>query len=344
VGVILVAVGPALASSVGAAASACTLARIEEWPVRFVHNFLVVDGAINGQPVGILLDTGSTRTLMLRSAAMRLNLPRQRVRNYRMFGVGGETPVETVRVDFSAGETVRKSWQLLVAGEQDLGGGIDVILGEDFFHAVDVEFDLARGVVRLFEARDCDGAPLSYWASEGASEVSIQAINAARPQILVPVQVNGRSIEALLDSGAPFSILTKRDAEIAGVTPGNPGVVAVGKGRGLGSRSIDTWIGPIDSFKIGDENIRDTAMLFGDLFKDATYTEVGSLVPRRVAGLQQMLLGIDFLRSHRVLIAHSQRKLYFSYVGGQVFRAPGRPAAPAAAGPERAVAPKDGGR
>ncbi len=32
-----------------------------------------------------------------------------------------------------------------------------------------------------------------------------------------------------------------------------------------------------------------------------------------------MLLGVDLLRAHRVLVAHSQRKVYFSYVGGTVF-------------------------
>jgi hypothetical protein len=31
-----------------------------------------------------------------------------------------------------------------------------------------------------------------------------------------------------------------------------------------------------------------------------------------------MLLGADFLRSHRVLVAHSQRKLYFTYLGSWV--------------------------
>ena len=33
----------------------------------------------------------------------------------------------------------------------------------------------------------------------------------------------------------------------------------------------------------------------------------------------QMILGVDFLRSHRVFIANSQRKVYFTYTGGTVF-------------------------
>jgi hypothetical protein len=53
-----------------------------------------------------------------------------------------------------------------------------------------------------------------------------------------------------------------------------------------------------------------------------------------------MLLGADFLRSHRVLVSHSQRKIYFTYVGGPIFqtaRAPeprGTPSQPRSAPPQ----------
>ena len=36
-------------------------------------------------------------------------------------------------------------------------------------------------------------------------------------------------------------------------------------------------------------------------------------------GQADMLLGADFLRAHRVLVARSQRKMYFTYAGGTVF-------------------------
>jgi hypothetical protein len=38
-----------------------------------------------------------------------------------------------------------------------------------------------------------------------------------------------------------------------------------------------------------------------------------------------MLLGADFLRAHRLLVAHSQQKIYFTYAGGPVFRRAGAP-------------------
>jgi len=297
------------------------MVRLAEWPVRSAHNALIVDGAINGKHVGIMLDTGAGTTMILRSAAVQFGLARQPAGGYRAFGVGGETDVEVATVDeFTIGEATRKGWQMYVAGEHDLGGDVGVILGDDFFHKVDLEFDLAHSAVRLYQPKDCDGVSLAYWSKQGASEVDIAPVDETRPQIVVPVQVNGRKVKALLDSGASNSVLDKWEASQAGVTPDTPGVVPFGSGGGLGPKTVDVWLGPIRAFTIGDEMIRDTTLQFADLYKQATYLPGGSRIPRKVDELQPMLLGADFLRSHRVLIAHSQRKMYFTYVGGPVFQ------------------------
>ena len=338
---ILVAAGLALASDVGAATPRCSLAKIDEWSVRPGSHHPIVEGSANGKPIGIMLDTGAVRSVILPSAARRLELPRRESRNYRMFGVGGETPVEVAQVEtFSIGPTVRKGMYLIVAGARELAPGIDVILGDDFFHNVDVEFDLPHGVVRLFQAKDCGGVPLAYWTTEAAGEVTIEAVFDAEPQIIVPVQINGRQMRALLDSGAASSIMLKAAAAAVGLTPDSPGVVPAGQGRGLGPKSVDAWIGPIDTFTIGNENIRDTAIVFSDLFRDASYNEVGSRVSRQIGGTEDMILGLDFLRSHRVLVAHSQRKLYFSYIGGTVFQPRGKLSPPGGSSPERPATPK----
>jgi hypothetical protein len=138
-------------------------------------------------------------------------------------------------------------------------------------------------------------------------------------------------MRALLDSGASASVLDKVAAERAGITPDSPGVIASGKGGGLGGKAVAFWIGPLQSFAIGGETIKDTTIQFADLWKDATYTSASRL-PRKVESPASMLLGADFLRAHRVLVAHSQRKVYFTYEGGPVFQMTG-PLAPRGAPP-----------
>lgn len=57
----------------------------------------------------------------------------------------------------------------------------------------------------------------------------------------------------------------------------------------------------IDTFAVGDELIRDPALRSANI------------------GLRDAVLGLDFLRAHRVLVANSQRRIYFTYTGGRVF-------------------------
>jgi hypothetical protein len=181
---------------------------------------------------------------------------------------------------------------------------------------------LAHNMVRLYQSQNCEGVSLAYWASTGAGEVEIEPVHDTSPQIVLTVQVNGKPIKAMFDSGAPLSVLGKPDAARLGVTPETPGVIAAGGASGVGSKTIQSWIGPFQSFAIGNETIRDTEIRFADLFKSATYSAVGTHIPVKVEGLHSisMLLGADFLRSHRVLVAHSQRRIYFTYTGGPVFR------------------------
>ena len=208
----------------------CKLVRMVDWPARIVRNHIVVEGAINGQKIGITLDTGSEISVILRSTAVRLDLPRRATTGTRIFGLGGESKTEIASVD-------------------------------DF-----------------------------------------------------------KPIDAILDSGASSSVLAKQDAASLGVTPDSPGVVAGYSSQGLGAKSVDSWIGSFQSFAIGNEHIPDVRIRFADLYRQATYTATGSHVAKKVSRTEPMLLGADFLRAHRTLVAHSQRRLYFTYFGGPVFQ------------------------
>ncbi|TMH27110.1 MAG: hypothetical protein E6H66_24140 [Betaproteobacteria bacterium] len=316
------ALGVAMVTSIAVGATSdCRMFQVAELPVRLTHNKLIVDGELNGHKIGIVLDTGATRTLIFRSAAERLGLRRDRVRGVRMFGIGGETDVESTLVDeIKIGKATRKSWRMLVGGEHEFGEDMDVLLGNDFFHNLDVEFDLSHAAVRLYQPKDCDGVSLAYWAPNIAQQVDLEPVDESRPQMRFTVKVNGQPLRALLDSGAGISLLDSSTAANLGVTPSTPGVVAVGAGSGLGRKKVEYWIGPFQSFSIGDERIADTSIVFGDLFRDAKYAPQGSQVMVKVGGAAAMLLGVDFLRAHRMLVANSQRKIYFTYAGGPVFQ------------------------
>lgn len=316
----LAATAVLLASGPGIAAPGCKLGKVAEWSVRTDSSQVIVDGAINGRKTGIMLDTGAAYSMVLYSAATELGLALRPYGDIRLFGVGGETNVNAARLDeFRIGDTVRKDWVVVVGGESDTFKGIGFILGDDFLGKVDVEFDLAHHAVRLFVPKDCDGTSLAYWATSGFGSVELENSSSARSQIMLTVRVNGQPVLAQLDSGAATTIMTRIDAARLGVTPDSPGVVAVGRGGGLGPKSMPLWNGAFASFSIGNETIKDTTIRFADLWKDMTRAASGSRARQSVEVMPGMLLGADFLRSHRVLVSNSQHRMYFTYAGGPVF-------------------------
>ena len=236
---------------------------LSEWPVRIENNQLLVEGALNGQPARIMLDTGVPRTQLNSATATRLNAARQEFKRDRKFGASGESNVEIALLDeFRVVDFKRSPWRMVISGDRDLS--VDVLLGEDFLSLVDLEFDLEHNVVRLFQPENCDGKNLAYWASDGQSvgEVPIDPIVASQPQIVLDVRVNGKTIGALLDSGAPSSVLDKPAASRLGATPESPGVMVVGPSSGAGGKSLPVWSAPFQSFTIGTETAKTSGSRF----------------------------------------------------------------------------------
>ena len=107
----------------------------------------------------------------------------------------------------------------------------------------------------------------------------------------------------------------RKAAERAGIAVGAPGVVKAPKAAGIGAEKVERWTAEFASLAIGSETIQN-AML-----------DILDTPPQGKMGAVDITLGVDFLRTHRVLLAMSQRRIYISYTGGEVFtrRVPTRP-------------------
>ena len=298
-----------LALALPADAAACQLMRIAEWPVRPGSQQPVLEGEINGRKLGILLDTAAPHGLIAGSATGRLGLTRRRIDRV-------ETQAEVVVIDeLRIGKSVRRNLRVKVAAEHEFSEAFSLVLGEDFAYQADLEFDLRNNAVRVYQARDCAGKPLAYWLPQ-ALEVPLQRDDG---KIAFDIAVNGKPVRAVLDSRASHSVLAIEQAKARGVHPASPGAAPAGCVRGFGAKPVDAWAAPFESVAIGEELIRSPRLRFADLWLHTSYTETGSRQQTRFASPPQMLLGADFLRSHRVLVARSQGKMYFTYEGGTVF-------------------------
>lgn len=299
----------------------CQLARVASLPVVMKHNRILVGGALNGQEVRFQIDTGAQYTILFKSAAAALDLSQFDIVGKHIYAIGGEVAVREALVEtLTLGKWSAHDWRATVAGDSPMwvAEKIAGLLGEDFFHNFDVEFDLAHQVINLYQANHCDEASLGFWPGNiVVAEISRGGIN--RSVIEVMPEINGSRMRALVDSGADVTLLATSAASRVGVSPDSPGVETAAAGRGVGAKSVAAWIGTFDSFRLGDETIRNARLRFADFSKDAKTERTGSRIAEEMIPYD-LLLGADFLASHHVLISHSQGKMYFSHNGGPVFQ------------------------
>jgi tetratricopeptide (TPR) repeat protein/predicted aspartyl protease len=296
----------AIACSPVHAASKCQLAKLAELPITMLGLRPTIIAKINDQDAKFALDSGAFYSIISSATADQFNLRRQAAPfGLRVKGIGGSAAAEetTIKLFTIAGIPVHNITFLV--GGSEIGGGVIGLLGQNLLEKWDIEYDFAKGVVRLFKASDCSHVSLAYWATaqQPLSIMDISYTTPMTPHTTGTAFINGVRIKVMFDTGAWTSMLTLRAAARAGIKPDTPGVAEAGYMTGIGRGNVKTYIAPFSSFKIGDnEEIKNTRLRIADEDVD-----------------EDMLIGADFFLSHHLLVSNSQHRLYFTYNGGPVF-------------------------
>lgn len=250
--------------------------------MRIAGERLVVDATFDGRRTTAMLHTGMPESMIRAASADALGLARRQELETRSYVLDGPAPQVAFIGEARVGDSVHRNWRLAVLEHREAH---PVVLGYDLFRQADVELDLQAGVLRLYRTEGCGDANLAYWARAEADRVPLESTQDAG--IAFSVQLNGQAVRAELNSAVPHSL------------------VDTGTARRLGT---------LETFTVAAERVRNPALRPADLGRG--YSAGGFLLKR---DLQPVQLGLDFLRAHRILVAHSQRRLYFTYTGGPVF-------------------------
>ena len=195
---------------------------------------------------------------------------------------GATVPTELAFAEqVKIGDATHKDWRMLVFALPEYAGNVAAVIGYDALRQADVEFDLANNRVRLFRVQDCGpGANLAYWDRKQVEAVDLGGDDDG---IAFTVGLNGRP--------APAEINT-----------------------GLAQTAVDRSRGAVETFSLGSERVSKPSLQSVEL---PDGYRAGTFILKRE--LKPVQLGLDFLRAHRVLVSHSQSRLYFTYLGGPVF-------------------------
>ncbi len=289
--------------------SACKYAQAGSLPLRFLSKSAqpVVEGSINGAPATMLVFSGLMTSTLTDTAVKRLDLA-TRLTTRRTVGVRSGSNLASVQLnEFGIGPTHVARLTIDVRDDMHHHADVDAYVGADFLFQADVEFSFAEKSLRFFRPIDCGAdSYLAYWG-EDAMRLPITGNFGRSKNGLFTVELNGVKMDALIDTGASRSLVYERAASKAGVGADDA------SNRDMSKRNVDneglvlTRSAVFSTFTIGNETIHDAELLVA---RD----------PNVIGYRADVLLGADFLRTHRVLFATSQRQVYVSYIGGDVFK------------------------
>jgi predicted aspartyl protease len=287
-------------------------------PVRVTPTRLLLDANFNGQPAEVIVDTGAATSLVFTDAARRLGLSASDAYGSgTAYGAGGGFAVKKVHVqDFQLGGAHVKDVSFWTGGRTI--GGAAMLLGQDVLRNWDVEYDLQHGAMRLFHPMDCHGDDVAYWAKAYA-KADMHHGGTSVDMINLDILLNGAKIAAMLDTGAPFTVITPSAAQRAGVTA-QFSALAKDRVGGLGQHFAAGGLATVDSFGLGAETVKNVTVRVADMFAENTAETTGHFTGERV-DMPDMLIGLDFVRAHRIMIAPDQKAVYFTYAGGPIFDA-----------------------
>ena len=301
-----------------AAIAECRIQQIAEIKVRIENSRPLIEGEINGKSVLMLADTGAQSSTIVRSKSNELGLKPLAVPGMRFQGVGGGSAASFVTVDkVSFGGMASGGFKMFVTGEGEVDADPNApaaVIGADFLGQADVEFDLPNKIIRLLRISGCSEGQAVYWNKPYAVTPLAGVLKGA--QFEVDVAINGKTVRALLDSGAVRSVLTVEGAATAGIEAQS---AAGPQFHGLGGLTGQANLAQLDSFAIDTEVVRNAQLPVADLFGANKKVTLGSWAPRYQMDFPEMLLGGDFFLSHRILVARSEKRVYLTYSGGPIF-------------------------
>lgn len=272
---------------------------------------------INDKPKSMVIDTGGFFTEISQPAAEELQLTARHTR-LQLIGVYGDKTQLAVTASLVLGNLRANSMDFMVMPPvhqfaTDIKGAAGLI-APNFLRPYDADFDFGAGKFNLLSHKHCTGRVI-YWPNNAVAVVPID-VNQDN-HVIVPVELDGEKLRAVVDTGASISVLNMSVAEgTFGLKPGAADT-PLSKDR-LGQSDIQSFTHRFKSLSLEGITISNpTLRIIPDLVRpkvvdphDALEGDSRVKNPTSRVGLDQMILGMDFLHQLHLYIAYRERKLY----------------------------------
>jgi len=277
-----------------ASAGPCSLTRIATLDVNFDEaGGAYVPMTISGQKINMLIDTGGIFSMLSEQSVKMLGLTEASVFSPHETMFGGKLVDKYVQArDINLGGLKADRMPMQVVPDSFMAIGIGGILAPNVLRHYDVDFDFASGKFNLFSQEHCEGKVV-YWTKDpyASLEVSVDAAG----QLKIPIQLDGKEVEARIDTGSSRSMISLELARMLFLTSDNdPKLTRVRVGE------HGSWFRyPFRELAFQGVKITDP-----DIF----------LIPASESRLPpeapKFILGMNTLRQLHLYIAYKEKKLY----------------------------------
>jgi predicted aspartyl protease len=191
--------------------------RLGETTVAILRNAPIITLFANGAAVTLLLDTGAETTVLTPAVALRIGAQRPRIEFQRqMRGIFGSLQTDEVELrSFTLGGLAipwRRVRVAPVSVANVFSGPLDGVLGADTLSSFDVDLDLPRHRMALYAKPTCPNA-VPAWTEPYARIGTGRSFGG---HLFFPVQLDGRRIDAFIDTGAQHTVLSTKAASALG--------------------------------------------------------------------------------------------------------------------------------
>jgi predicted aspartyl protease len=281
----------------------CTMGRATELPLRLESGHLTTTVMLNGMPANMILDTGSSDTVVTREAAARLGLTLTEAGD--LAGIGGRNAAYSFTSrSFQIGTLRGGHFDLMVSDFTVPAGKhhADGLLGADFLAAYDVDLDVPEGKAMLFKVVSGCTAPAAVLNEPTYMAKLEDTGNPLDLRPMVIVTIGTMRVKALVDSGSPDTSLFRNTARRLGLLTNDIGDEPHLMTGGVGRHPIFEVRRVSPPMTVGEITVNHLPVSILDQHSDTS--GVG------------MLLGLDFLMRVHAWFSFSSHTLFMQYPPG----------------------------
>lgn len=243
-----------------------------------------VPAGIAGQPMKLLVDTGGATSMLTDSTVSALGLARYPIRTARITMYGGLNIDSFVRVDqVKVGGIAAAPATFFVLPDSRIPYALSGTIAPDFLSRYDVEFDFPNARMNLY-APGC--APIDAHAALPIKQDNVR-------HVIVPVQVDGRTVMAMLDTGASRSDFSLETAQ----RMFGPGLSSLRRATGADVED-GLYSHPFRTLTIGGVTVTSPNLVL-----------VPDRIARRPENSPRLVLGMGILRRTHMIISYSRNLL-----------------------------------